>query len=30
MGCLCNLLDDNKWILLIIIALLVLNCCCNG
>lgn len=27
-NCLCNLLNDN-WIWLIIIALLLISCCCN-
>jgi hypothetical protein len=27
-NCLCNLFDDN-WIWLIIIAILLISCCCN-
>lgn len=27
-NCLCNLLSDN-WIWLIIIALILISCCCN-
>lgn len=27
-NCLCNLLNDN-WIWLIIIALILISCCCN-
>ena len=29
MNCLCNLFE-NEWIWLIIIALLILFCCCGG
>ncbi len=28
-SCLCNLFDDN-WVWIIIIALLILFCCCGG
>lgn len=30
MGCLCNLLDNENLIWFVILALLILNCCCNG
>ena len=29
-NCLCNLFDDCNIIWIVIIALLVLSCCCNG